>query len=68
MREITLSYKQICEALTNNHGMNICFPVRVNWPELRLSEAQIVANSFAIAYGQERPYPDNSLFNVKIVR
>lgn len=38
--------------------------VCVDWPELRLTEEQIIANAVATAAGQPAPYPDHSIFSV----
>ncbi|KKN42475.1 hypothetical protein LCGC14_0712850 [marine sediment metagenome] len=40
--------------------------VKVDWPELQLTDDQIVANAHAMLYGQERPHPDLSLISIEI--
>lgn len=39
-------------------GRSLVVPVRVDWPELQLTEAQIVANAVARANGQPAPHPE----------
>jgi hypothetical protein len=47
-------------------GACIEFAVEVDWPELRLTEDQIITNACARAAGQPEPYPDHSIFSVRI--
>ena len=42
------------------------FAVAVDWPELRLTEEQVIANALALASGQPSPYPDQSVFAVEV--
>jgi hypothetical protein len=50
-------------------GNCLVFAVSVDWPELRLTEDQIVANAVARVAGvagAEPPYPDHSIFTVTL--
>jgi hypothetical protein len=47
-------------------GTCVEFAVAVDWPELQLTEEQIVANAIACANGQRDPYPDLSIFTVRV--
>lgn len=47
-------------------GRCLVVPVAVNWPELRLTEAQLLANAVALANGEREPYPDPSIFSIKL--
>ena len=49
-----------------NMGCSVTIPVKVDWPELRLTEGQMMANAVAMSAGHARPYPDKSIFNVVI--
>lgn len=47
-------------------GTCLEFAVAVDWPELQLTEAQMIANAIALANGQRDPYPDLSIFSVTV--
>ena len=47
-------------------GNCVEFAVSVNWPELRLTEGQVITNACARAAGQPEPYPDHSIFVVRV--
>jgi hypothetical protein len=47
-------------------GARTLYPVKVDWPELQLTENQIVANAFARANGEDVPFPDQSIFTVSV--
>jgi hypothetical protein len=49
-------------------GTALVIPVKVDWPELQLSEAQHVANAFASVAGRPTPYPDLTVFSVRLER
>jgi hypothetical protein len=49
-------------------SVRVSVPVVVDWPELLLTEDQIVANAIAKANNQEELYPDHSMFVVEIER
>jgi hypothetical protein len=49
-------------------GARAAIPVMVDWPELRLTEEQVLANAWALAYGERTPYPDHSMFVIEIER
>lgn len=53
---------------TTVEGARACVPVVVDWPELRLTMDQIVANAVAKLDGQPEPFPDHSFINVEIER
>ncbi len=45
-------------------GVAAVIPVKVDWPELRLTEEQMLVNSMALCVGWEAPYPDRSFIDV----
>ncbi len=47
-------------------GRCIRVPIKVDWPELRLTDDQILANSIARLDGQPLPYSDNSVFDIEL--
>lgn len=51
---------------TQSPGRCVVVPVKVDWPELQLTEAQIVQNALAFAEGKPRPFPDRSVFQVEL--
>jgi hypothetical protein len=67
MRTITIPQAVIDRAA---HGpiTGVCleFAVAVNWPELQLTEEQMIANVLARLDGYETPYPDQSIFSVTV--
>ncbi len=67
MRRITVPQNVIDRAAHGPiQGARLEFAVHVNWPELRLTEDQIVTNAVARAAGQPEPYPDHSIFSVVV--
>lgn len=48
-------------------GQSIVVPVLVNWPELQLSEDQILANALAAIEGRPAPF-EGSIIEVEIER
>jgi hypothetical protein len=69
MRRITIPVEWILKAIdTTTPGSHVVGAVWVNWPELRLTEEQIIANAFAQAYGHPEPYEDLSLIAIEIPR
>lgn len=67
MREIVLSADDIWVAL-DAPGLSVVFPVKVSWPELRLTDDQVWENTLAEAAGLRAPHQDHTLFNVRIER
>lgn len=65
-RVVTLpkNWLNLCEGIPGARWAE--FPVKADWPELRLTEEQILANGIARAYDQEEPYPDHSIFSVRV--
>lgn len=49
-------------------GARAVVPVKVDWPELRLTLDQITANAVADLNGEPRPFPDHSIFYIEIDR
>ena len=49
-------------------GDRVIYSVCVDWPELRLTDDQMLANAVALVYGKERPYPDHSIFHIALER
>lgn len=65
MRKIEITYS---ESISKHPGKSVSIPVKVDWPELRLTQDQVMANAVADADGEERPYPDNSYIEIVINR
>ena len=70
MRTIKLPASAISHILTTppqGRG-NWIIPVEVNWPELRLTESQMLANAAWSASGGHgpRPFPNLCIFDVEI--
>lgn len=71
MRTIDVPYAMIRAAvqLTSDAptgGNCVVFPVKVDWPELQLTEDQMLANAAARACGQPPPHEDRSIFTVRL--
>lgn len=47
-------------------GSVIQAAVCVNWPELQLTETQIIANVMARLDGHPQPFPDHSIFAIEL--
>lgn len=54
--------------MADGPGHSVCHPVHVNWPELQLTEAQMMANALAASAGLDVPYPDPALIDLIIPR
>ena len=57
-----------CPDFENLAGARAVIPVKVDWPELRLTEQQMLENAFAVAHGHEPVWYDASIFEVIIER
>lgn len=68
MRRITLPESSVRAGIDGGLGIAVEFPVVVDWPELRLTDDQMLANSLALLDGIEEPYPDHRFFSVSIER
>ena len=67
MRSITIPEHVLRRAVEGPFvGTCLEFAVSVDWPELRLTEEQVMANAIAWAAGKEKPYPDHSIFSVTL--
>lgn len=66
MRTIKIPLETVVKWVNHPVGTAFSTPVKVDWPELNLTEEQILANSIARVNGLEEPYPDNSIFCVEI--
>lgn len=62
VRRIAVPASVIRKAL--NSPSPVEFAVEVDWPELRLTEDQMLANAVAAANGEARPFPYNRIFTV----
>lgn len=66
MRTIRIPGDVISRMLTQPiQGRAMLFPVQVDWPELRLTEAQMMANAVWASEPHRttpRPFPDPSIF------
>lgn len=49
-------------------GDSALVPVKLDWPELRLTQDQVVANAVAKANGRDEPYPDPSFVVIVVER
>lgn len=67
MRIIKIPAWAIEKARTVN-AASALLPVKVDWPELQLTEAQVWANVVAVVAGQPTPYPDLSIITIEIER
>jgi hypothetical protein len=47
---------------------HVVMPVKVDWPELQLTDEQQLTNSAARVNGQEPPFPDQSVFDIELER
>lgn len=47
-------------------GYCLEFAVQVDWPELQLTEEQMLANTIAQLDGHVAPYPNHSVFSVRV--
>ena len=56
MRRLKVSSKQMQSAITNTLGKSLVITFHVDWPELQLTENQIMANVLARCDGREIPY------------
>lgn len=69
MRTITVPAGILKRWMTGDYqyaGRALEFAVHVDWPELKLTDEQVMANAFARAYGHPVPYPDHSIFSVAL--
>ena len=48
------------------NGTYLMYLVAVNWPELKLTEEQQIANAIAWAAGRHIPFPDPSFITIEI--
>ena len=58
-----------CRDLEKIQGRAMLFPVQVDWPELRLTEEQILANALWATLPHRttpRPFPDRSIFDIEL--
>ncbi len=57
-RTITITRKMLdAVAHAPDGGRSVVLSIDTGWPEFRLTEAQIMANAFARAFGKPTPYP-----------
>lgn len=68
MREIIIPIEKIMKWINNPIAKTYCIPVKVSWPELQLTESQMIANSIARANRENDVFSDNSIFCVNITR
>lgn len=69
-REIHIPTDIILKARIDSGLPSMCvlYPVCVDWPELRLTEEQVLANILAKLDGYPEPYPDHSIFAIRLDR
>lgn len=60
MRKITIPADVMQQVIDCDHGRRTCLPVKLNWPELQLTEDQMLTNALAVAAKEPEPYPDLS--------
>jgi hypothetical protein len=63
VRRITIP-RYVLETARASRYAVLEWTVAVDWPELRLTEDQIVANAVALANGHPSPYPDHSIISI----
>ena len=66
MRQVIVSRETIQSWLNDQKGRCLAIPVKVGWPELQLTEQQILENSLALLGPNPIPHNDNSIFNVVV--
>lgn len=67
MRTIRIPKQITARLLTEKPlGRALVVPLHLGWPELSLTEGEILANAVAVAYGKERPYLDRNLVNLEL--
>lgn len=49
-------------------GNTAIVPVKLDWPELRLTNHQMLENAYAVADGREAPHPDPSYVEIVLER
>jgi hypothetical protein len=64
MREIRIPLDKILDWVDNGEGRFAVIPVNLGFPELRLTNDQMLANAVALADGEEQPFPDLNLVSV----
>jgi hypothetical protein len=67
MRQIEIP-RTVIELATSTRpqGRNVAVAVKLDWPELQLTELERVANALAIARGERPRFPDRSIVQVLI--
>ena len=67
MRTITIPPEVMLKAVNGPiRGTCVEFAVAVDWPELTLTEAQIMENAIAWANGFPHPHPDQQIFSIQV--
>ena len=66
MRTIKIPLSKIIHWINNPHGRCLLLPVKVGWPELQLTQDQVLANALARVNLSEIPYPDNSFISIEV--
>lgn len=67
MRTITVPAAVLARATHGPYdGRALVFTVHVDWPELQLTEAQVLENAFARAAGLDTPHLDRSIFAIEV--
>lgn len=68
MRKIVIPADVMQQVIDCDHGRRTCLPVKLNWPELQLTDDQVLANAVATANRQPEPYPDQSYIELVFER
>lgn len=67
MRTIEIPLEAVVRWLDEGVGRSCVIPVKVGWPELTLTNDQILANAVARDNDEPDPFPDNSYISIELV-
>lgn len=68
MKQIVIPADVMQRVLDTTNGSRTVLPVKVSWPELRLTDDQMFANAVAHSKGRTEPYPDPSYIELVFER
>ena len=63
-REVVIPIEVLRQWAEGQHALTVEIPVAVDWPELKLTESQMLENAMATAAGLDRPHQDPSIFTI----
>lgn len=68
MRKITVPSNVMQQVLDCKGGARVCLPVKLNWPEVQLTDEQVLSNALAVAAKEPQPFPDLSYIELVFER